>query len=64
MSLTGTGNPSSTYKYPRTVPKHGEIIVAFDTPCKHYKLFLPFSVGSTCLEGQVPTVALVDGAGQ
>jgi hypothetical protein len=57
MSLSGTDSPSSTYKYLLTVPKHGEIIVDFDTPCKHYKLFLPFSVGSTCLEGQVPTVA-------
>jgi hypothetical protein len=33
MSLTGTGGPSSTYKYPRTVPKQGEINEAFGIPC-------------------------------
>jgi hypothetical protein len=29
MSLAGTSGPSSTYKYPRTVPKHKEINVVF-----------------------------------
>jgi hypothetical protein len=33
MSLTKIGGPSSTYKYPRTVPKHREINMAFDIPC-------------------------------
>jgi hypothetical protein len=55
MSLTGTSGPSSTYKYPHTVLRHGEINVAFDIPCLHHKLSSQFPVGSTCLEGQVPT---------
>jgi hypothetical protein len=33
MSLTGAGDPSSTYKYPRTVPRHREMNKVFDIPC-------------------------------
>jgi hypothetical protein len=33
MSLTGTGRPSSTYKYPRTVSRPIEINEAFGIPC-------------------------------
>jgi hypothetical protein len=33
MSLTGSSDPSITYKYPRTMPKRGENVVAFDTQC-------------------------------
>jgi hypothetical protein len=33
MSLTGTSGPSSTYKYPRTMPMHGETNETFDIPC-------------------------------
>jgi hypothetical protein len=32
MSLSRSGGPSVTYKYPRTVPKRGEIAIAL-TPC-------------------------------
>jgi hypothetical protein len=33
MSLTGANGPSSTYKYPRTVPRHGEVNKVFDILC-------------------------------
>jgi hypothetical protein len=32
MSLSRSGGPSVTYKYPCTVPKRGEIAIAL-TPC-------------------------------
>jgi hypothetical protein len=42
VSLTGSGGPSVTYKYPRTVPKRGENVVAL-TPrvraANHLSLF-------------------------
>jgi hypothetical protein len=34
MSLIGASGPSSTYKYPRTMPSHREINEAFVIPCK------------------------------
>jgi hypothetical protein len=46
--LTGTGGPSSTYKYPRTVPTYGrlrKLLVFRAKLCKH--TFHPL-VGSTC----------------
>jgi hypothetical protein len=33
MSLAGGGGPLSTYKYPHTVPEHGDIDEAFGIPC-------------------------------
>jgi hypothetical protein len=55
MSLTGTSGQLSTYKYPRTVPRHKGINVAFDIPCLHHKLSSHSLTGSTCLKGLVPT---------
>jgi hypothetical protein len=59
MSLTGSGSPTITYKYPRTVPKRREKFCGFDTPCKHYKSISHFPLDLHVLEGRfqhlVPT---------
>jgi hypothetical protein len=55
MSLTGSGSPSITFKYPRTVPKRREEHCGFNTPCYCNKSFFPFPIGSSYPERQVPT---------
>jgi hypothetical protein len=48
MSLIGSGSPSITYKYPRTVPKRGEKNIVALNPSH-------FLFGSSYPERQVPT---------
>jgi hypothetical protein len=58
-SLTGTCNPLSTYKYPRTVLKRRErLLWLWHTVLALQTLFSLFSVGSTCPKCQVPTLDL------
>jgi hypothetical protein len=55
MSLTGIGDPSSTYKYPHTVPSHGRLTKLLPSLVKLCKHSFYFPVGSTCPGEQVPT---------
>jgi hypothetical protein len=56
MSLTGTGGPSSTYKYPRTVPTHGRLTKLFAFYAKLCKHTFHSLIGSTCPGRQVPNI--------
>jgi hypothetical protein len=65
MSLTGSGSPLITYKYPCTVPKRREKFYGFDTPCKHYKSISHFPLDLLVLRGkfqQSPLVELLCGS--
>jgi hypothetical protein len=53
MSLTGSGSPSSTYKYPRTVPKRGEKNIVALTPRVSITNHFPyFSLDLPVLKGR------------
>jgi hypothetical protein len=58
MSLTGSGKPSSTYKYPRTVPKRrGRNIVALTSRVSITNHFPHFPLDLPVLKGRFPHLA-------
>jgi hypothetical protein len=61
MSLTRTGNPSSTFKYPHIVPKRRETIVALTPRVSITNSFPHFPLDLPVLKGRsqhlAPTVS-------
>ena len=60
MSLIGTGDPSSTYKYPRIVPKQGRLTWLFASLVSIANSFPSFLLDQPVLEGRFQQAPIAD----